>query len=68
MDTGTALVFWVLLSAIGMGYFIYGIRQRNGIALAAGAALCVYPYFVSNPYVMAGVGIALVALPFLVRL
>ena len=67
MDIGTALVFWVLFSAIGMGYFIYGIRQRNGIALAAGVALCVYPYFVANPYVMVGVGIALMALPFLLR-
>jgi hypothetical protein len=38
------------------------------VPFAVGVALFVFPYFVSNVYVMVAVGAVLVALPYFVRL
>lgn len=62
----TAILLWSLLfSSAGMGYFIYGKRQRKVTALLSGASLCVYPYFVGNVYLLVIVGAGLMALPFM---
>ncbi len=64
MDTATIL--WSLLfGSIGLAYFVYGKRQRKASALLSGIALCVYPYFVANVYLLVAIGAGLLALPFL---
>jgi hypothetical protein len=65
----TALLLWgVLFSSLGLGFFIYGKRQKAPIPLICGLALMVYPYFVSGVGVLVAVGIALVAIPYFVRI
>lgn len=65
----TGMVVWGLLfGAAGIGYFTYGRRQDNKVALLAGIALLVYPYFVSSAFAMIGLGCVLLALPFFVEL
>jgi len=67
--TDTAQLMWsMLFGAVGMGLFIYGKKQRAAIPLLAGMALLVFPYFVSNLYLLLIIGAALTALPFFVRL
>ncbi|TAK04371.1 MAG: hypothetical protein EPO39_11675 [Candidatus Manganitrophaceae bacterium] len=66
MDT-SSLIWGMLFGSIGLGFFVYGKRQRAIVPLLAGVALSVLPYFVSNVYLMVGVGIALVALPTFIR-
>jgi len=61
----TAVLLWSLMfSSIGLGYFIYGKRQRKATALIAGAILCFYPYFAPNVYLLVAIGVGLLALPF----
>lgn len=61
----TAYLLWSLLfGSIGVGYFIYGKRQQKFSALGAGAALCVYTFFVSNTYLLVAIGVGLLAVPF----
>jgi len=61
----TAVLIWSsLFSAIGLGYVIYGKRQRKGTALLSGALLCIYPYFAPNVYLLVALGVGLLALPF----
>lgn len=67
MDTSTALLVGVVAGAFGTGYFVYGKKQDRLIPMLAGAALCVYPYFINNLWVALGVGAALLALPFIWR-
>jgi hypothetical protein len=67
MDTSTSLVFGVLYGAIGMGYVVYGKRQKKGVALLAGIALCVSPYICPNAILLLLLGIVLMALPFFAR-
>ena len=68
MDMGTTLMLSILFGTIGAGYFIYGKKQRQFIPLLTGIALCVYPYFLSNGYAIAVVGLILTAVPWFLRL
>lgn len=60
----TSLVF----SSIGLGYFMYGKKQKHKIAYYTGITLMVYPYFIGAIPVMIGVGVALMLVPKFVRL
>ena len=62
----TSLAIGLLTGAIGMGYFIYGKRQAKFVPLIAGMILCVYPYFVQGVVWLVLIGIALMAVPFLI--
>jgi hypothetical protein len=62
MDTSAAWLFLSLaIGAVGAGLFIYGKKQGRWPQLACGVILCIYPYFVSNVWVMVGIAFALVA-------
>ncbi len=67
MNTST-LVWGVIFGAFGMGYVVYGKKQKAGIPLLSGVGLMVIPYFLTNPYLLALSGIALIALPFVIRI
>jgi hypothetical protein len=66
MDFGTTLIFSILFGSVGMGYFVYGKKQQAALPLLTGIVLCVFPYFVSNVYVMVLVGIVLTVLPWVI--
>ena len=65
----TAVLMWgMLFGAIGFGFFLYGKKQRAVVPLITGIVLCVFPYFIENVYVLVGVGLLLVAIPYFVRM
>ncbi len=65
----TALFVSVLISAVGVGFFLYGKKQQRAPQLVVGIALMVYTYFVSSVAVMLAIGAAiLVALWVAVRM
>ena len=59
----TTLLLGLIFSSIGLGYFIYGRRQSNTVIRYVGLALMVYPYFVSDPWAIVGVGAGLMFVP-----
>ena len=62
-------LFWGLIfGSIGLGYFVYGKKQRSVVPLVCGLGLMVFPYFVSNTVVLVIVGSLLSAIPYFVRL
>ena len=61
------LLWGVVFSSVGLGYFIYGKRQGAPMPLVCGIALMVFPYFVSNSWAMVLVGALLMAVPYFVR-
>lgn len=63
----TTLFMGMIFGSIGMGYFIYGKKQRHAIALMSGIVLCVIPYFISNIIFIIFIGVGLMALPFLIK-
>jgi hypothetical protein len=62
-------ILWGLVfGSIGLGYFVYGKRQRRGVPLACGLGLMIFPYLVSNTILLILIGLVLAALPYFVRL
>ena len=61
------LMIGVIAGAVGLGYFVYGKKQGKLVPLISGIALMVYPYFVSNPWLLLGIGLALCVAPFVIR-
>ena len=68
MSVETWLIITIVFGTIGAAYLVYGWRQKEGIFLAAGAGLSVFPFLISNPYALIGVGLALSVAPFVIRL
>jgi len=62
------LLWGLLFSSIGLGFFIYGKKQRAIVPTVCGIALMVYPYFISNLIALVAIGIGLAALPYFWRL
>jgi hypothetical protein len=58
----------LLFGSIGLGFSIYGKKQRAVVPLVCGLALMVFPYFVSNVMLLVGIGALLIALPYFLRL
>jgi hypothetical protein len=65
-NTNTILL-GVLFGSLGLGYFIYGKNTVNFIAMVAGVALMVVPYFISNVIVLLIVCLVLAVAPYLLR-
>jgi hypothetical protein len=57
----------MLFGAIGFGFFLYGKQQKSVVPLCIGIVLCVFPYFLADVYVLVGVGVILIAIPYFVR-
>lgn len=62
MFTPAAIFGSVVFGIIGMAAFAYGKRESRLNPMLFGAALMTYPYFVSNSWLLYGVGIALTSL------
>jgi hypothetical protein len=58
---GNSLLASLLVGLVGTAFFMYGRKQGRFPHMFVGAVLVVYPYFVSNVALMAGIGVALVA-------
>ena len=57
----------VLFGSIGLGFFVYGKKQKAVLPLLSGLGLMVFPYFVSNVFILVITGLVLVALPMVIR-
>jgi hypothetical protein len=58
----------LFFGSIGLGFFIYGRKQKAVVPLLCGLMLMVFPYFVSNVMLLVGIGVVLLAIPYFLRL
>ncbi len=64
----TAVFVWGLIfGAFGLGYLVYGKRQKRAVAFLAGVALLGMPYFISDVVGLVLLGALLMALPFFLK-
>ena len=61
------LLWGLLFSSVGVGFFLYGKQQRSVVPLVCGLALTIYPYFVSNVIATVAIGIGLTSIPYFFR-
>lgn len=64
----TILLLGVIFSSIGLGYFMYGKKQKNVVVLVCGLILMVYPYFIENIFLLVILGMVLILLPKLIQI
>ena len=64
----STLMWGMIFGSIGLGFFVYGKKQKAVIPLFSGIGLMVIPYFISNIYILVLAGIVLMALPYFVRI
>jgi len=64
-----SLLLWgMLFGSIGLGFFIYGKKQRAAVPFMVGVALFIVPYIFTNVYALVAAGVVLIALPYFVRI
>ncbi|ASK34989.1 hypothetical protein [Alloalcanivorax mobilis] len=68
MPDVASLIWGFLFGCVGMGLFIYGKKQAVLMPLVCGAALMIYPWFVTKAIWVVVVGVLLTALPYFIRL
>ena len=62
MDLSSGGLFLSLvIGAVGAGLFIYGKKQSRSPQMIGGLLLSLYPYFISNLWLMGGIAVAIVA-------
>jgi len=69
MEMNTTLLLWGLLfGMIGLGFFMYGKKQKALVPLLCGLGLMIYPYFISNSYALVVIGVVLIAIPYFISI
>ncbi len=68
MPSPLTLMMGVLFGSIGLGFFVYGKKQKAVMPFVSGIGLMALPYFISNIYIFILVCIVLIILPYFVKI
>lgn len=63
----TQLFLGVIFSSIGLGYFLYGKKQKMTVPFVVGLVLMVFPYFIESNALLGGIGLLLSTVPYFLR-
>ncbi|AYA69384.1 amino acid transport protein [Acinetobacter sp. WCHA55] len=63
----TQLLLGVIFSSIGLGYFLYGKKQKMTVPFVVGLVLMVFPYFIESNVLLSSIGILLSIIPYFLR-
>lgn len=63
----TQLFLGVIFSSIGLGYFLYGKKQKMTVPLVCGLVLMLFTYFIDSTSMISVIGIILSILPYFLR-
>ncbi|MCH7294637.1 MULTISPECIES: hypothetical protein [Acinetobacter] len=63
----TQLFLGVIFSSIGLGYFMYGKKQKMTVPLVCGLVLMLFTYFIDSTAIISVIGIILSILPYFLR-
>lgn len=63
----TQLFLGVIFSSIGLGYFLYGKKQKLTVPFVVGLVLMVFPYFIESNVLLSGIAILLSIIPYFLR-
>ncbi len=64
---GSDLIGNIIFSAIGLGAFVYGKKNKQYKAMSIGLVLMIYPYFIGSTLWLYLIGTAFTAALFLFR-
>jgi hypothetical protein len=68
MDDTSQLIWGMLFGSLGLGFFLYGKKQKAIVPLVTGLILFVFPYLISDVYILVLTGIAIMTVPYFVKI
>lgn len=68
MESSATLLWSLVFGSFGLGYVMYGRKQKKLLPFISGVLLMAFPYFVSNPVMLVVIGTTLMVMPYFVRL
>ncbi|NUG12251.1 amino acid transport protein [Acinetobacter seifertii] len=60
----TQLFLGVIFSSIGLGYFLYGKKQKMTVPFTVGLVLMIFPYFIESNVLLSSIGTLLSVIPY----
>ncbi|OEY96207.1 amino acid transport protein [Acinetobacter proteolyticus] len=63
----TQLFLGVIFSSIGLGYFMYGKKQKMTVPMVCGLVLMLFTYFIDSTTMISIIGVALSIVPYFLR-
>ncbi len=63
----TQIFLGVIFSSIGLGYFLYGKKQKMIVPFIVGLVLMIFPYFTESNVLLSGIGTLLSVIPYFLR-
>lgn len=63
----TQLFLGVIFGSIGLGYFMYGKKQKMTVPLVCGLVLMIYAYFIESTTLLSVIGVVISILPYFLR-
>ncbi|MCH7313700.1 amino acid transport protein [Acinetobacter sp. ANC 3882] len=63
----TQLFLGVIFSSIGLGYFLYGKKQKMTVPLVCGLVLMLFTYFIDSTAMISIIGVILSVVPYFLR-
>lgn len=61
------LLWGLLFGSIGLGYLIYGRKQKAIVPIISGLGLMFFPYFFSSTLMLVVIGVLLILMPFFLK-
>jgi len=58
----------MIFGSIGFAFFIYGKKQKSLMPVLSGLGLMIFPYFISNIYMLILSGMIAISLPYFIKL
>ena len=65
--TPATLMWGVVFGSVGLGFFVYGKRQKAIIPFISGIGLMLGPYIIANVFLLVITGFFFIALPFVIK-
>lgn len=67
MET-SQLLLGVFFNSVGLGYFIYGKKQKVLVPFLCGLILMIFPYFIENTWLIVLIGGVFMGIPYFISL
>jgi hypothetical protein len=68
MESSATLLWSLVFGSIGLGYLMYGKKQKKLMPFVVGVLLIALPYSISNPLMIVVSGTMLMAMPYFMQL
>ena len=68
MESTSQIIWGLVLGSIGLGFFLYGKKQKALVPFVVGLLLFVIPYIITNVYLLVLTGCFLMAVPYFVKI